>query len=447
MTVPGVVHLGLGAFHRAHQALVFETLQERYGSQWSVYAFSMRNPAVAEQLAANHHRYHVRVSDGSGTRWKLCTGIGQVAVVAQAPQKLVAAIADAHTRWITLTVTEKGYTSDLANLLVKGLHARCKARHAGLTIASCDNLHKNGDHLRALCQAASVDQPALWDWIAFSCTFPNSMVDRIVPATTPALVQACEQATGLADLAAVSTESFWEWVLEDRLVNPDDAAVLRSAGVQVVADVLPYELAKLNLLNGSHSALACLGALLDIETVDQVIAQPDLSAWVEALMLEDLGPGLTRQDWPAYAQSLLRRFANPTLSHSVHQICKDLSQKIPQRWQAPILRARRAARMPVQLAFAAALAIRYWQGASESGQTYTMEDMQALDMHWLAKRHAGNATESVRTLGRLANLWGSELAQDEQWLETVRDLLQSIQDHGIRQTLSQLKPVGKTLAS
>lgn len=435
MNSPGVVHLGLGAFHRAHQALVFEALKDQHGSPWSVLAVSMRDPTVATQLAAQQFSYHVRIGDASGAHWRTCHGIVQTAVAALERPRVVQALGAPQTRWVTLTVTEKGYTPELAALLVEGLQARWQANRPGLTIASCDNLSHNGERLRALCQQAADGQPGLWHWIEAHCTFPNSMVDRIVPATTPALVAACAQATGLADPVAVATESFWEWVLEDRLADPADADLLRSAGVQVVAAVAPYELAKLNLLNGSHSALACVGALLDIETVDQVVADPELRAWIEALMLQDLGPGLVRQDWPSYAQALLDRFANPTLGHRTHQICSDLSQKIPQRWQAPVLRARHAGRVPAQLALAAALAIRYWQGLSASGQPYAMNDPQAQDIHRLAQAHAGDAVRSVHALARLPSLWGDVLCHDQIWLEAVRLALQSIHTLGVRQTL------------
>ncbi len=438
---PGVVHLGLGAFHRAHQALVFEMLQNQYGAQWGVFSFAMTNAALAEQLVSNDYRYHVRIGDVDGTRWHFCHAIRQVGVTAQDRQKVIGAIAAPCTRWVTLTVTEKGYTPALAQILVDGLRARWQSKQAGVTIASCDNLHQNGDRLRALCKAVCADQADLWTWVEACCTFPNSMVDRIVPATTPDLVQACAQATGVVDRAVVATEGFWEWVIEDRLAVPADAALLRGAGVQVVADVTPYELAKLNLLNGSHSALSCLGALLDLETVDQVMAQPDLKAWIEALMMQDLGFGLQREDWPAYAQSLVRRFANPTLAHRVHQICNDLSQKIAQRWQAPILRARGAGRMPVQLAMAAALAIRYWQGSSESGRTYTMQDPGSGDIHSQAAALAHDPRQAVQALGRMESLWGPRLSQDEAWLKTIEDSLQSIQKLGIRQALGRLLSV------
>lgn len=443
MSAPGVIHLGLGAFHRAHQALVFDALRRSHGGQWSVLAFSMREPRVAEQLAGNRFRYHVRMGDAQATRWLACHGITQTAVLARDPLHLVRSMATPQARWVTLTVTEKGYTNALAALLMAGLRERWRAGLGGLTLASCDNLHNNGRHLRKLCERACEGEPVLWQWIQANCTFPNSMVDRIVPATTPELVEDCRRAVGIADPVAVATETFWEWVLEDRLAHPGDADVLRAAGVQVVDDVAPFEVAKLNLLNGSHSALACLGALLGIDTVDQVVAQNDLRDWIEALMLEDLGPGLQRQDWPTYAQALLRRFANPTLGHRTHQICNDLSQKIPQRWQAPILRARAMGRIPQHLALAAALAMRYWQGKRESGVAYSMQDPQASEVHRLALLHAGDVDATVESLGRLPSLWGEDLTRDRAWLEAVKCSLQSIRDKGVRASLNQLNQLSK----
>jgi len=327
----GVLHLGLGGFHRAHQAMVFDALLRAGDARWAVTAVGMRQTTLADGLAARGGRYPVRVADAQGQAWHWVEAVRRTLVAARERDAVVRAIAEPALRWITLTVTEKGYGPELAALLVDGLRARRAAGGGGLTIASCDNLRDNGHALKRLVLEAAaelsgggaddapVERPSdgldLVAWITATCAFPNSMVDRIVPAPTLALQQQAQAELGpLADHALV-TEGFWEWVIEDRLHDPADAQVLRSAGVQVVDDVRPYEDAKLRLLNGSHSALAVLGVLAGWPTVDAFVADPLARGWLQGLMREELGPGLRRTDWPDYANALLQRFANPALRH------------------------------------------------------------------------------------------------------------------------------------
>jgi fructuronate reductase len=181
---PGVVHLGLGAFHRAHPAMVFEALLQRGDPRWGVLGVAMRSMQVAKTLDAQDGLYSVQVASAQVTYWQVVGSIWKTCVAAREPEQVVAAIAAPSTRWVMLTVTEKGYAAELATLIVQGLAARRMAGLSGLTIASCDNLSGNGDLLKALCVRAAADA-ALQHWTVSQCAFPNSMVDRIVPAATP----------------------------------------------------------------------------------------------------------------------------------------------------------------------------------------------------------------------------------------------------------------------
>ncbi|MDP1566489.1 MAG: mannitol dehydrogenase family protein, partial [Polaromonas sp.] len=318
------------------------------------------------------------------------------------------------------------------------------ARHAagrpGLTIASCDNLQGNGRQLQALCVAAARQlSPSLADWVERACAFPNSMVDRIVPAATPRRLAAAREALGVLDEAALGTEAFWEWVIERRFADASDAEALAAAGVTVVDEVAPFEDAKLRLLNGSHSVMACMGAVAGWPVTGDCITQPAVHRFIYGLMTHEVGPQLSRPDWPAYRDALLARFANPALQHSVHQIATDSSQKIPQRWPPSVLGALRAGLRVQRLAFAAAAWMRYLRGSDESGNPYAMNDPMAAGLQALALAHAGDAAASVQALGTLPAIWGEVLPKDERWLALVTRDLDAIQRLGVLGALLRLQ--------
>lgn len=428
----GVVHLGLGAFHRAHQALVFDTLLSAGDGRWGVLGVSMRNPAVAGALAAQDGLYAVQVASAAGASWQVGGAIWQTCVAAREPERVIAAIAAPSTRWITLTVTEKGYGPALAELIVDGLAARYAAGLQGLTVACCDNLSNNGRKLQALCTAtAAARSQALADWITAACTFPNSMVDRIVPAATAERLAAATDALGVADQGSLGTEAFWEWVIERRFVDDADGDLLAARGVTVVSDVAPFEEAKLRLLNGSHTAMACMGAVAGWPVISDCIARPAVHQFIRAMMTQEVGPQLSRPDWLAYRDALLQRFANPALKHSVHQIASDSSQKIPQRWPPSIIGARRLG-LPVEhLAFAAAAWMRYLRGCDEQGRPYAMNDPMAGELQPIALAHANDADATVQALGALTTIWGDAVPHDAAWLARVTHWLAQINAHGV----------------
>jgi fructuronate reductase len=430
--VPGVVHLGLGAFHRAHQALVFDRLLAGGDSRWGVLGVAMRQPALAQALAAQDHLYSVQTASAQARSWQVCGALWHSCVASESPHTVVQAMAATSTRWVTLTVTEKAYTPALAALLVQGLRARRAAGLGGLTVASCDNLSGNGRQLRALCLAAAAEQPdGLADWIATRCAFPNSMVDRIVPAASSVTSAEAAQALGVADQAALRTEAFWEWAIERNFVDETDATTLSAMGVQVVDEVAPFEEAKLRLLNGSHSAMACIGALAGLPVISDCIAQPAVRRLVHGLMTQELGPLLRRPDWPDYRDALLRRFANPTLQHSVHQIAMDSSQKISQRWVPSALAAMQAGLPVERLAFAAACWLRYCRGVDEQGRAYALADPLADTLTTLARSAGDDLDTLVATLGCLPAVWGAALPVHPGWLPRVRHWLGRIQAEGV----------------
>jgi fructuronate reductase len=443
---PGVVHIGLGAFHRAHQAMVFDALLSSGSRQWGVFGVAMRSTQLADDLAQQDGLYAVQIASRDGIRWQVPGALLATCVLARDAQPVVDAIAAPSTRWVTLTVTEKGYTPELADLLVRGLALRRQNGLPGLTVASCDNLSNNGRRLQAQCEAAAVRFEAMGSaspasesfaaWITRACAFPNSMVDRIVPAATPARLAAAQEALGIDDACALGTEGFWEWAIEDNFAVPADAEALTSAGVTVVQDVLPFEEAKLRMLNGSHSAMACIGAVAGLKVICDCISEPAVRQFVCDLMTDEFAPHLTRSDWADYREALLARFANPELKHSVHQIATDNSQKIPQRWPLTVVLQMQRGASFEHIAFAAAAFMRYLQGVNELGDSYTLNDPMAATLQPIALAHAQDTAATVRTLSAFPEVWGDNLPHNAQWQARVAHWLGEIKTLGVLPAVS-----------
>ncbi|WP_112382498.1 mannitol dehydrogenase family protein [Sphingomonas carotinifaciens] len=413
----GVVHLGIGAFHRAHQAAIFEAALASGDLRWGITGVSLRSAAVRDQMAPQDGLYTLLVRDGAGERAQVMGAVLEVLVAPEYPAAVVAALAHPDTHLVTLTVTEKGYkldrakgtlladdadiAHDLADLaaprtapgfLVAGLAARRAAGLPPFTVLSCDNLPHNGALLRAaVLEMARAHDGGLADWIAAEGAFPASMVDRIVPATTPDDIAALATRLGVQDQAMVKTEPFLQWVVEDRFCGPHPDFT----GVQLTADVAPWEDAKLRLLNGAHSSIAYLGGLIGDAFVHDFVARKEGRAFVERLWDQaaatlDPPPGL---DIPAYRAALMARFANPALQHRTRQIAMDGSQKLPQRLLAPLVAGQGDA-----LALGVAAWIRWQSGRTDAGETYTVDDPLA-DRLAVAARSDDPVTATLALLG------------------------------------------------
>ncbi len=417
---PGVVHLGLGAFHRAHQAMVFDQLLRKGDMRWGIHGVGMTQPGLVNKLRAQDGLYAVRIAGASGLEWHVPGALWQTSVASTERPNVLKAIAANSTRWITLTVTEKGYTAALAQLLIDGLRLRHAAGHAGLTIASCDNLQGNGHKLKAIIHATASSQDAeLMKWIDAHCAFPCSMVDRIVPAATEEVAAAAKEALGMQDECALSTETFWEWVIEDNFVDPSDAALLSKCGVRVTSQVHSYEEAKLRMLNGSHSAMALMGAVTGRAYIADCIGAHHIREFVYRLMSREVAPHLSRTDWTDYRDALIQRFGNPFLKHSVHQIATDSSQKIPQRWPPSVLGQIAKGEAFEHHALAAAVFLRYTLAVDEKGQTYSLNDPQAESLKAVGATQVATPEACVQALLCREDLWGTVLPQSMAWLERV----------------------------
>ncbi|WP_348650529.1 mannitol dehydrogenase family protein [Catellatospora sp. KI3] len=387
----GMVHFGLGAFFRAHQAAYTEAAMAHSGGDWAVTAVAPSSRTVLDPLRAQDHLFSVvtlgagRTSAGDSPHQIRCGHtIGGVAagptrvvgaiagsvLAAEDPQAVVALLADPGVRVVTLTVTEKAYRPEAAvpRLLIAGLAARARADAGPISLLSCDNLPSNGRTLDRLLTGMVPDD--LRDWYAANVTCPSSMVDRIVPATTAQTLDLARADLGVSDLAAVAAEPFSQWVIEDRFAagRPDWAA----AGAVFTADVTPWEHLKLRALNGVHSALAYLGALAGREAIADALTMPGAAGLLRHYLSTEVAASMTPPPGVsviAYGDQALERFANHALGHRCLQVAMDGTQKLPQR-VLPML----AAPDPRLACLILAAWARFAEGAADDGSPLDLND-------------------------------------------------------------------------
>jgi fructuronate reductase len=451
----GVVHLGIGAFHRAHQAVVFDDALKSGDLRWGVLGASLRSPGVRDQLNPQDGLYTLVVRDGEREDLRVIGACRSVMVGPEDPAALVAAMADADVHIVTLTVTEKGYrldpasgellvedpdvAADIADIerprtapgfIVAALRARRAAGLGPFTVISCDNLPHNGRRIRAgvLAMARAVDS-SLAEWIVAEGAFPQTMIDRIVPATTAEDVVRLTARLGVEDQGMVKAEPFTQWVIEDRFAGerPDFAAL----GVQLTDAVEPWEDAKLRLLNGAHSAVAYLGALSGHEHVHEAVAVPAFRAYVEALWDEaqttlNPPPGL---DVAAYRAELMARFSNSALMHRTRQIAMDGSQKLPQRLLAGASERLAADQGIEAMALGVAAWMRWQEGVTEQGETVVVDDPLASRTAELIEASETDEAQ-VRALLGLSAVFPASLAEEPRFVEAVTAAFLALREHG-----------------
>ena len=456
----GVVHLGIGAFHRAHQATVFDDVLNAGDLRWGIVAASLRSPRVRDQMAPQDGLYTMLVRDGSSEHAQIIGAVQRVIVAPEEPLALLDALASPHTHIVTLTITEKGYkldpatgeliehdpqlAADLASLtrpqtapgyLVAALAKRKALGLPPFTAISCDNLPHNGRRLRnaVLALAHRHDAP-LAEWIAEEGAFPETMVDRIVPATTAEDVTVLAARLDVADHAMIKTEPFTQWVIEDRFCGPRPEF---GAGVQLTAAVAPWEEAKLRLLNGAHSGIAYLGGLAGIEHVHEVLALPAARAFVEALWDEaqtTLSPP-PELNIALYRRELMARFDNPTLRHRTRQIAMDGSQKLPQRLLAPIAARLATGKGIKALSLAVAAWLRWQAGQDDLGNAHDVDDPLA-GMIAARLKGAGTTEDRVAAILRVDAVVPPALAENGAFRMALTRWLAMLETQGALATLA-----------
>ncbi|WP_235525177.1 MULTISPECIES: mannitol dehydrogenase family protein [unclassified Sphingomonas] len=388
---PGIVHIGPGAFHRAHQAAYVDAILKA-DPRWAISAVALNSTSVAEALGPQDGLYTLALLD-SDMRFRVIGSITEL-LTAHRRDALLSRLAAPTTRLVTTTVTEKGYhltgdgaldldapaivreldgaePSTLSGWLVAGLAARRASGGGAITLLSCDNLADNGHRFRrSVRDLAAARDPDLAMWIDDNVRFPCAMVDSITPATDDALRDTVRAATGLDDAWPIQREAFAQWVIEDDFAG--DRPPFDLAGVQFTRDVRGFENAKLRLLNGAHSTLAYVGLLLGLGTVRDAMRDAALAGFVERLMREDIAPSIVppaEMDLSAYIAAVLGRFANPAIAHQLAQIAWDGSQKLPYRLLDTVRDARAAGRAVTRLAVPIAAWFRFLELRKASGET------------------------------------------------------------------------------
>jgi fructuronate reductase len=461
----GIVHLGLGAFFRAHGALYVEEATARSGGEWGIVGVSLVNPTQRDLLGPQDFAYTALELGPGGETPRVVEIVQNVLVAREDPEAVLAAMAYPGVRIVTLTVTEKGYchepstgrlnrdhpdiANDIANpeaprsapgFLVRALARRRAEGLRPFTVLCCDNLPENGRVVRGVTlELARAIDPALAGWIEAEGAFPSTMVDRIVPATKPEDIERLAALTGRLDLSPVMHEPFRQWVVEDRFVDgarPDLGAV----GVQLVADVTPFELMKHRMLNGTHSSLAYLGYLAGHETIAETVADPAFTAFVRHLWRAEIIPTLAPppgEDLAAYADALLARYSNPAIRHRTWQIAMDGSQKLPQRILGTIADNRRAPRPCPGLTLAVAAWMRYVAGTDEKGAAIDVRDPLADRLKALSAA-ASDAAGRVDALLGVKEVFPPGLAADRGFRDDLAAALGALEAGGARAAVERI---------
>lgn len=364
-----IIHLGLGRFHRGHQAVYLERLCEKMGKSWGVISCSMRSPGARDELKNVHLRYPVIEFSDSGSEIIWVESIQKALDATEDRDDLLSAFQSENIELVTLTITEKGYclngrgeldltnpsiASDLKHpiepksaigILALGIKARSELGPKPITVLSCDNLRENGRKLEKALYAyiENLGWSEVLAWVKKNVSFPCSMVDRIVPSLKPEKTLEFEKLFQFSyPSELIATESFSQWVIEDNFMGEKPA--LEEVCVQFVKDVTPFEDMKLRLLNAAHSYLAYQGQLKGHQFVHEAMKDQELASDLRTLMLEEVAPLLITPegvDFKEYVESLLKRFQNPYLPHELRQIAMDGSQKISQRWLPSLIEAEK----------------------------------------------------------------------------------------------------------
>lgn len=413
---PGIIHFGVGNFHRAHQAMYLDRLLAQGETDWGICGVGVLpgDQAMRDALAAQDNLYTLVTNAPDGTQEARVIGsLREYLYAPDDPQAVLDRLADPATRIVSLTITEGGYSvndatgefdpqdpltlgdlepdsglpSSVLGYITAGLARRRAEGTPPFTVMSCDNIQGNGHVARAVTLAfAERKDPELAAWIAENVAFPNSMVDRITPVTTDETRAAVQAAYGVEDRWPVWAESFTQWVLEDNF--PNGRPPLEGVGVQMVDDVMPYELMKLRLLNASHQALAYPGALAGLEFVHEVCRDPVFADFLlDYMRLEGIPtllpvPGI---DLDAYSRELIARYRNEAVRDTLARLAFDGSERIP-KFLLPVLREQLASGGDIRrCAFVLAAWSRFLEGRDELGNPTPISDRRAAELSAAAR--------------------------------------------------------------
>jgi mannitol 2-dehydrogenase len=442
----GVVHIGVGGFHRAHQAMYHDRLMnEGKALDWGICGVGVlaSDRKMQEALAAQDCLYTVVEKHADGAREARVVGaITEYLFVPDDAEAVVEKMAAEPTRIVSLTITEGGYEFDPAGaptstfgLITEALSRRRQRGLAPFTVMSCDNLQSNGDLAKkAVTGFARLSDEELSDWVERQVPFPNSTVDRITPATTDDDRAELAERFGVEDRWPVVCEPYTQWVLEDRFSA--GRPPYEEAGVQVVDDVEPYELMKLRLLNASHQALAYFAYLCGFEFAHEAALDPVFRAFLLGYMDDEATPTLPPVpgvDLDDYKHTLIERFSNPELRDTVARLCAESSDRIP-KWLLPVIRAQLEAGGEIRRSAAVVASwARYAEGVDEHGRAIEVVDRLKDSLMQSARRQRSDPDAFIEN----RDLFG-DLVDDERFVAAYREALDSLHERGARATLEWL---------
>jgi mannitol 2-dehydrogenase len=448
----GVVHISVGGFHRAHQAVYFDELARLGETEWGVVGVGLHRPQMGEVLSDQYGLFTVVERGPGGDQVRVVGSLIDYLFAPGNPRAVVQLLAGAQTKLVTLTVTGSGYFADadggfdaedarivhdleqpespctMVGFLVEALRCRRELGVGPFTVLSCDNLPDSGAAARqAVTSFARLRDADLADWIERTVTFPSSMVDRITPETSPAVRDEVEAAHGLPDRWPVVTEPFRQWVIENNFCAARPP--LERVGVQFVDDVGPYKLVKSRILNGGHSALGYVGTLLGYELTDAAMTDPLIRSFLEHMLCEEvrpLLPDVAGIDLDEYVGTTLQRFANPAIGDSLTRLCRRGSTKMPSYLLPSLIEARRQGGPWRLVALAVAAWIQYLRGLDLNGRPIEVADARAEELQPLARMPA---IEGLRSLLEVDDIFKG-LGADDEVVEQIFDSLRLLTEHG-----------------
>jgi mannitol 2-dehydrogenase len=464
LVTPGVVHVGVGGFHRAHQAMYHDRLlTEGAARDWGICGVGVMaaDRRMKEVLDAQDGLYTLVLKHSDGTYEPRVIGsIVEYLFAPDDPEAVIERMAAESTRIVSLTITEGGYNLsdvtgefDVTNpdvladlepgavprtafgLITEALRRRWKRGLTPFTVMSCDNLEGNGYLSRRVFTAfARLRDPGLGDWIDHEACFPNSMVDRITPVTTDADRAEVRERFGLEDQWPVVCEPYTQWVLEDAFTA--GRPPYEQVGVQVVGDVQPYELMKLRLLNASHQAMAYFGYLCGYRLVHEAAQDPLFQAFMLGYMDFEATPTLAPVpgvDLAGYKHTLIERFSNPQVRDTIARLCAESSDRIP-KWLLPVVRAQLVNGGEIRRSAAVVASwARYAEGFDEAGQPIEVVDRLRDTLMRLARRQYEDPDAFIAN----RDVFG-DLVDQKPFVSAYRSALTSLHQRGARATLESL---------
>jgi mannitol 2-dehydrogenase len=458
---PGILHLGVGAFHRSHQALTIDTLiSQGMAQDWGIIGVGLleSDRRMSDALKPQDCLYTLITKHPDGQiHYQVIGSIIEYLYAPESPAAVLARLVDPAIRIVSLTITEGGYSFDRVTgefdpatpgvaedlqgsphpisafgFIVEGLRLRRANGTPAFTIQSCDNIQGNGEVAKKMIiEFAKRKDLELAEWISENVAFPNSMVDRITPVTATADIELASRKLGVEDQWPVPCEPFFQWVVEDHF--PTGRPPFEQADVQMVSDVMPYELMKLRLLNASHQGLCYFGHLSGYTYVHEVMADPLIVTLLRRYMDEEASPTLSPVpgvDLAKYKNQLIERFSNSQVLDTVARLAAESSDRIP-KWLLPVVREQLKKKGPVALSAAIVASwARYDEAIDEKGDPINVVDPLRDELVAIARTQRKNPTAFIQN----AKLFG-DLGSNPAFVEPYLAVLKSLHLNGAQKTL------------